>query len=106
MFYRFLSFPPAQIVIWVIAAIGAALLFARTRSWPTILIFVGSAANVIGFGTLTTFEFAFHHHWILADSPLWKDRTLISAIDVVFAVATLLIAVGLLLHGLWTKRHI
>ena len=87
----------------MVAAIGAVILFAKTRSWPTILIFLGSVGYVINYAALVFFDVAFHRHWILGDSPVWKMGTLMSAINGVFGVGTLFIAVGLLMHGLRTK---
>jgi len=77
MFHRFdpihiLYLPLARIVIWAVATIGAAILFAKTRSWPTILILLGSAGYLVSCANLVFFELAFHRHWISGDSPLWK----------------------------------
>jgi hypothetical protein len=100
----FLDLPAAQIVVWAIATIGAAILFAKTRSWPTILIFLGSACYLVSCANLVFIELAVHRHWV---SPLLlKNLTLINVTNDGFTVATVLISVGLLFHGLRTTRHI
>ena len=103
---RFLYLPLAQIVIWGVATVGAAILFVKTRSWPAILIIVGSAGYALMFATLSILEFAFRRHWISGDSSLWKNLTVINAVNDVFSIATVFLALGILLHGLRTKRHI
>src|SRR5437879_2943310 len=103
---RFLEPPLAQIVIWAVATVGAAILFAKTKSWPAILILLGSASNTLMFATLSILYLAFRRHWIQGDSSVWKNLTVINVVNDVFTLATVLLALGILLHGLRTKRNI
>jgi hypothetical protein len=95
-----------QTVIWTVATVGTLILLARVRTWPALLMLIGSAAHLFESANDLFFDLAVvRRNWIAFDSPIWQHWSL-NVLENSAGVATILLPLGLLFYALGLKRSI